>query len=521
MGSWGDGEACFPEIKAFCLSRKWTVIVLSVLYLFIAGIRIYWISQKTTLHMDEVASVRLTCYNEWDYENNRGYTGKEAKEIGMSCRNNPLSDIYHLWQDNRDSTHTNLYYSLFRIPLIGLDSVDIKKIVIRGGILNLLFFTISFIVFFLLTRLLFPKAPLLQLTATACTFLSTATISTTLFLRPYQLQQTSFIVFCYYFFKTFDLEKHIIHNDTAYINVKLLILSSLTTAFAILTGYFALFFVGLFGLYAIYHKIKTTHRIDILFYAASLCVSVLFAQTFYLKYLNAYFSNSISDDIHFQISLENIKNSLLIDKIFALNYFFTYPVIAICALCLLFVIIQHRKNFFTQKDALYIFAASVIYAITIMNLAPWKDLRYIAPIFPFFMMLPAAIIYSIRERKISIIVMLLLFIFFSQSALKENKIKYLHNEDVFIFRNDPTVPVFIFNKTQWKYAELVYWFNDKQIYYFNASDNTIRRNKEAYLIIENTPEMLSTLRIPPQTQIEKRFLSFFFAGCKVRPNEQE
>jgi len=513
-----------PKIEEFNVSKKQTLVVLFILYLFTLGVRIFWLSQKNDIHIDEALSVQLTCRNDWNYESNRGYTGKEAKEIGMLCHNNALNDIHHLWQDNRDPPHTNLYYSFFRLSLIGLNSVDIQQIVLRGCILNLLFFTISFIFFFLLTRQLFPKSPFLQLTATACAFLSAATISNSLFLRPYQIQETSFIVFCYYFFKTLDMEKYIFHSGKAYANIKLIVLMSLVTSFALLTGYFSIIFVGLFGLYAIYQDKKKRGK-EILFYAIVLFLAVLFSQTFYLKYLYGYFSvratetgHALTDHLFFQNTIfMNMYASLIFAVVLALKHFFTYPIIVTYAFCLSLIIIYRKKNILLQKHALYIFTASIAYIIIVLFLVPWRMLRYIMPVFPFFILLPASILYSIEKRKITAITMSLLCIFFVQGALEKSKIEYLVSPRPLHFSEEPASPVFIFNKTPWKYADLAPQFNDLQMYYFNKPDNVnLDDNKEAYLVVERTPETLKTVKLP-NVEIGKNFSSWFFVEAKIRP----
>jgi len=495
------------------------------------GIRIYWFSQKMHFFLDETASVQLACGNEWNYEKNRGYTGKEAKEVGLLCRKSVLRDVFHLWQDNKDSVHTNLYYSLLRVSLGGLNSVDTKEIIFRGAVLNLFLFTVSFVFFFLLMKLLFPDYPFLQATSTFCAFLSTAAISNTMYLREYQMQETLFIVFCYFFFKTFDIKKYAIRNDRLRVNIKLLALLSLVTAFTLLAGYYAIVFVGLFGLYAIYYKRGKEDRPEILFYAAVLCLAVVFAQIFYLKYLYGYFSvrtaeegRTVTNHLFSQgMLLENIRSSLDWFRLLVWYYFFTYPVIAICALCLLFVIIYRRRNFFVQNRALAIFAVAVAYAVIILFLAPWKKLRYVAPVFPFFMIFPAALIYSIGKRKISALIMLLLCLFFSLYALKKKNIDHLFSLDVYAFRNDPAVPVFIFNNTQWKYRELVHWFNDKQIYYFNTPGAfDLSNNGELYFVADTTPGVMDNMKLYIQNieAVERRFSWDFFVGGKVRLRKQ-
>lgn len=514
-------------IKESGSAKEWVFIALCVVYLFTLGIRIYWIAQKTSFHIDEAFSVQLACYNPWwMYESNRMYTGEEAKDISLTCHHNVWTDVYYLWQSSNDTPHTNLYYSLLRFSLIGLDTGDIKQIIFRGGTLNLLFFTISFVFFFRLVRLLFPESPLLQTTATLCAFLSTSTISNTLFLRPYQMQEALFVIFCYYFFKTFDTRRDVVYNGTLYINAKLMMSLALVTVFTLLTGYFALFFIGPFILYAIYHRNKARDGAGILFYMAVLCLAIVFSQTFYLKYLYGYLSPRTTDAAAalFGSAVENIKSSFISIGNSLLNHFFTYPVIAICVLCFLFLIIWRKRKFFEQKHALYIFIVSLAYTIIVMILAPddLKMFRYIMPVFPLFILLPATMLYSIGSRKFSYIAILLFCVFFLRDALNKDRIENLFSGklDTYFFAQDPSVPVLVLAQNAWKNADLVPYFNNDQIYYFNTSDGVnLSKSEELYLVIERIPE-LETMSLP-HFDIEQEASSEFFTVKKLHLKKQE
>jgi hypothetical protein len=240
------------------------ILILTAIYALALGIRVYWLTQKDGFHVDEGLTVAYTFYNDFivreNYENGKKYTGKELKEASL-VNNTGIKDtldgVRNLWKDNRDSPHTNLYYTLLRLSFIGAKSGDISSIVLRGGILNLLLFTVSFVFFFMLMRLLFPEAELLRYTATLCAFLSTATISNTLFLRPYQVQETLFIIFCYYFVLSLGWKKYFIHEKKFFADViKPMLIMSLITAVTLLTGYYAVIFIGLFGLYAVFYQCK-------------------------------------------------------------------------------------------------------------------------------------------------------------------------------------------------------------------------------------------------------------------------
>jgi hypothetical protein len=296
-------------------------MILIVLYLIAMGFRVYWLSQKNGFHVDEGMTVALSFYNDYiisrNYDFDREYTGKEIKEeslVNNSGFKETISDIKRLYTDNRDSPHTNLYYSFLRISLMGLKTTEIKPVIFRGAILNLIFFTVSFIFFFMLMRFLFPDSVFLQFTAVICAFLSTATLSNTLFLRPYQIQETMFIIFSFFFVKNINTKNFIIHGSKQIIEkVSLLILLSFITAVTLLTGYYAIIFIGLFGLYIVYFNCKNRTFTEIIFYFLVLCFGFLLALALYKKYL-AGFSSYRAFETKFTLSanvMGNIKYSII------------------------------------------------------------------------------------------------------------------------------------------------------------------------------------------------------------------
>ena len=525
------------------MKKRYQVLILLILYLLALGVRIYWLSQKNGFHVDESTSVTIACYNtHWwyggeSYELNKAYTGKEAKELGL-CNNASLKsafgDVFRLWRDSHDGAHTNLYYSFLRLSLAGLKTGDMKPIIFRGGVLNLLFFTVSFIFFFLLTKLLFLNSKLLQFSVTGCAFLSTATISNTLYLRPFQIQETMFIIFCYYFVKTLDSEKYVTHGDKLYINKRLMLFLSVITAFTLMSGYYAVFFIGLFGLYVL----KTKNFAEKTFYIRVLCIGLVFAHLFYPKYLRALGNSRTTMTINnlFGDISANIKNSMTFAVKILHEHFFTYPVIIVCALLLLyFVYCKIRKQkLFIKTPALYVFLAAMFYFIIICIIAP-KHLRYLMSVFPFLIILPAAIINAIGKRSIAITTMTLLCICLAGNATNRtsgDKINFLYHDkpDYYSFSNDTALPVFVLVEhpttprrfKYWEYNDLVPYFNDEQIYYFIEKYEDInlaqyKQYNEFYLVIRNTlldmnnPELGQIIKHPGELsttlyKIEQEFL---------------
>ena len=489
------------------MKKLYLTLILVAIYVLSLGIRVYWLSQKEGLHVDEGLTVAIACYNDFmvskNYEYGIKYTGKELKEASLvsdASLKDAFADVRSLWKDNRDPPHTNLYYTFFRLSLVGLKTGDIAPIVVRGGILNLLLFTVSFVFFFSLMRLLFTGSELLQYAATFCAFMSTAAISNTLFLRPYQIQETLFIIFCYYFVLSMGWMKYIIYENKLFITVKPIVFMSLITAATLMTGYYSLIFVGLLGLYAVYFLCANKRFIEIPFYFVVLCFGILFAQVLYPKYVSGFFSYRGQETIR-TISgntLENIRSSITSAGTFLQKHFFIYPVIAICVLCLAYVIVllirEHKlvglqkshdqkthAGSALQKIAWYILTSSVLFLFIVLILAPYKILRYGMPVFPFLVILPAMLINAIEARtqlwaklqpwKAAACAMLLLCGCFAFNAVRESKIEniYRGKPNEYAFTQDKDAPVYVINHgswSLWKYANLIPYLHDEQAYYF-------------------------------------------------------
>jgi hypothetical protein len=479
------------------MKKSRQTLILIAIYALALGSRVYWFSQKDGLHVDEGLTIAIACCNDFmvtnNYEYGKKYTGKELKEaslVSSAGLKDALADVRSLWKDNRDPPHTNLYYTFLRLSLIGIKTGDIAPIVFRGGILNLLFFTVSFIFFFLLMRLLFAEYELLQYAAVFCAFLSTASISNTLFLRPYQIQETLFIMLCYYFVLSLGWKKYIINENKLFVSVKPIALMSLLTALTLMSGYYALLFIGLFGLYAVYLNCKNRTFTEIPYYFAVLCLGVLLAGILYPKYISGFFSYRGKETIR-TLSRDmtgNIQSSIKSGAALLQKHFFYIPVIIVCVLCLAYIIfmlireykliglVQKLRNIklsAVKKMTWFIFAASVIYLFIVLIAAPYKIIRYGMPVFPFFAILPAMLIepVGVRHKKIAACAILLLCAFFAFNAARESKIENLfrNKPDQYVFTKDKDTPVYVINNgswSLWKYANLIPYIHDEQAYYF-------------------------------------------------------
>ena len=136
--------------------RMWNLLFIVILALGI-GIRWYWAEQKEGMNLDEVASFSLAESDDGAYaqplyspgEKSRVMTGRDLKSyyfIHDASWTGMLDDLRTMHGRMRVHDHTNFYYSILRVFFVGTDTTDVKSIMTRGIVLNLLFFAASFFV---------------------------------------------------------------------------------------------------------------------------------------------------------------------------------------------------------------------------------------------------------------------------------------------------------------------------------------------------------------------------------------
>jgi hypothetical protein len=494
------------------------------------GVRIYWLSQKEALHVDEGLSLVASCYKDYmiskDYEYNHEYTGEQIKKITL-CEEGGLKNV---WEDvrllrieNRDPPHTNFYYSLLRIALGELKTGNINEFIFRGGFLNLLLFTVSFFVFFLLMRNLFSKNKIIPYIAVFCTFLSTATISNTLFLRYYQLQEMLFILFIYTLYRFMNTQNKIITLDKKlYVSPFPVGVMILVTALTLLSGYYAVFLLFFWGLYIGYQCISQKNIKELGMYILILLCAILLVMFLYLPYKRGFFSEraietkgKLVGDVFFsnlKISGETILTILN-------DYYFTVPVLLVIITAIAYLYVSKSK-FSISVFASFIFVAAIAYTIIVTCLAPVKTLRYAMPVFPFLIILPLLLLQSIKSKKAILFLSVAFCISFSLNALNVDKIKYLFKDKPkqYLFTQSLEIPVLIINRSYWMYADLIPYLHDKQKYIFSDQfDFDITAYNQYYIVV--TKDLISEINIDSNWYIADTFDSEFFTGMKVCRNK--
>lgn len=438
--------------------KKRHILLILIIYLVSLLIRVYWVSQKDCLYIDELYNLNIIFFKEQGFSQKitpGEYSGGGLQETSLvtlhSGIKDTLKDIFKLWKDNHDPDHASLYYMLLRPLLINLKTFDLKEIIYRSAILNLVLFSLSFLFFYWLLTLTVPGSPLLKCLCLAGGFLNPASVSTVLLFREYQLQCMAFILFIYYFIKTYNSTKIIYEKQKKSISGQF-ILFAFITAITLSSGYYSFIFIFLIGIYVICDKCKTKKYSDIRYYICVFLAGVGLAQLMYLKYMNFLFSRPEALNIAAIIGPKITKNlSAYIEQLYQLphKYYFTWPVTLLYAACAIYLLwlVKRGKKISIDSKILSVSAASILFYIIVLFLNPYMFLRYILSVFPFFILLFAAMVHNIyATRKTPAILLALLAVAcFTMDIMKEQNILYCYKgrQKSYVFLNDPHIPVYI------------------------------------------------------------------------------
>ncbi len=488
------------ELMTIIHSKKQWITVL-VVFAILLGVRFYYIGQKRSMYIDEGLSISICNRNEsgfWrnGYQYNHEYTGKELKEISLwddASVRDALSDVYHLHQSNWDTPHTNFYYSLFRLWFTGVKTYNLKYIYWRGCLLNVLFFAISFFFMMLLIRR-FTDNWVIQASCLLIAFINPASLSLTVFMRPYELQQTFVVILAYYIvccLQNKQTGKKIETKGTFAIGTCVL-------ALAMLSAYFNMILISIYGLFiiscCIYKKDYRFLKFSILLFVISLIV----AKILYFDFGNLdYRGEQAASNLQVSNLQANIDATIIgILKIIFKNVFFGL-------FCVLVLVLSFSKKVVSNKP--YLLSAVVIINIIsfciIMYFAPieMKTLRYVAPLFPIF----ALFFVDLNNQRIPKIVIPVVAVFLLALSLIQfngtnSVVEHLDDLNISSYKDikGSKYPLFIRGKDNYKYACLIPYLCDESKVIFISDFSEIQQkyaNSIPCLFINQKSDSLKSL----------------------------
>lgn len=384
-------------------------------------LREFWLISRNGLHVDESLSFLLSAYKNIGYASspdNVFLTGNQLRELMWfhdSSWGGAIKDVVSLWGFNRDTPHSNLYYSILRMWFAG--SVDSRSsfILLWAGQLNILLFICSFI-FLACTSFKLTGSHLISCFVCIIAFLNSESISNTIFARPYQLQETLILAYIYVSICTIKSGA----RDYLYY-----VFYGVLSALTMLTGYFSIIFVGIMSLFVACHALYEM-RDEYLNFAkramAYIGSTLFFGYIIYPPYL--FVSNYRKDEAMKKASsvTENIASSLqslsIIDDIYI---FGTFAIIIAVAISL-FLTVRNRK--WSDYSMASILITIFIWYLLVMFFAPYKIARYVYPVIPVIALAYAYIASKMRNRSIAISFILLASALCVHKLLSNWKIDY-------------------------------------------------------------------------------------------------
>ena len=477
---------------------------LFLILLFSLFVRIYWASKQEGMYWDEYYSLSAANYKIFankdkinNYKNIKGFDILKDLTFDNSSIEDCINDIKRLYKNANDPFISNLYYTFLRLAFIGREAVDIKNIIITGTILNCIFSIISFIFLFKILKLIFENKNEFIIFPLLIFSLSPISISFSMFLRAYQMQETFFIVITYFVLNTIYYNKYSILN---------LILTSIIAGIGYLTLYSSLLFILILSAmlffnyclnidkleflknkYTILNPLLKIKSYKIIIYYALAFISALFVSrilynSFFASLFNA--NNRASSSLAFSGKLFNYINDLAFDGLLII-------LLALFVFILMSKIIKKKDlNIIAEKSKfkllIFIILLGLIFAILGDLTSPFKLERYSASSYIFILFFIPFIICFITNLKIRIILLSLISIIYIFNITNSKRFVYFEvvDKDKYVLTNNYNVYAYkvFFNHYGYAYE---YLNTNLNYTYLNDSNelNSIKENN-FYLMID-------------------------------------
>lgn len=396
----------------FSGSRSTWAVVLIFLLAF--SVRLYWIDEKETLYGDELTSLCLA-YNQpgWGdqtFELNRVYTGEELRALSYVDQQGGLGglaeDLAALHIDNRDLSHASLYYMLLRCALTPVQTPSMDMLKWYGCGLNLLIFAVSFILLWKLLRRFFPRDGLLVCLVLALAFLSRASVNNTIYVREYALAECLMTAWAYWSLLAVSRQR----EGIPLLTVRFTASGAVLAALLLSCGYFNALFVALTLLWLLVACVRRREWRN-----AAVCVVVPAAALLLCLAMYRGFFNFLTDvrteEVVSNASADGFLTNLYAAVrmgIYIMGMYTLTPFVSLLLVAGIGVLAVRRQRWRMQER--WLLACVLVWGVVIFFLAPWKEPRFVVPVFPLLMCYMGLLLFAIAQtgrtmRRITVVAM--------------------------------------------------------------------------------------------------------------------
>lgn len=475
---------------------RYRFLILAIIIVSAISLRIYSVSQKEAYHIDEVLSFKIinteNFFRDDTFDNkykDKWVSGKYYIDYYCDIKKENLKkDIRAMMLDTKDPPHPNLYYLFLRVTLFnGLRGID-GPFKYYGVGLNILFYSIGAIFLFTLYKNIYQRSIYALLAVFLYSF-SIGAISTSLFIRMYEIFTFSVIATTMLTFKLMDKEKPTLFH---------FVLLSMISSFGFLSHYYYSIYITFLFLIIVFHYIKKGgKRAHIFFYGISFLQGFLNAQAIYPKFVRGFLTANRAKeaystfDINYLIQKFVLKAKVLYEVINEyIIYFLPFVLLILSGLIIYSVLTKNKIKHFPKE--IYLIAISICLGFIFIYLAPYNSQRYLFGIFPVFIVFITATIRIIPWKKPRVIAIISFCIVYLLISLNIDNKAHLYRgiKEKLIFRNNPDIPTVFVSSTRWKRGIVTAFFIENQKYKLIAEKKPVLDLSEInepklFLIIED------------------------------------
>ncbi len=440
------------------MKKKITIILIIIILMQILT-RVYLGYKKEYFHMDEMYSYGLMNYNKLNVADNEDFLNKwhekEYYQDYLEVNNEEKFNLRPVYENQKNDVHPPLYYLLLRIAAsFTIDNFSKWT----GIILNIIIFTISSVMIYLISKEIFKNQIYAVITCLINGFTLIA-LNSSLYIRMYELCNLNILIITYLHFKIYNKEQVKILN---------ILPISLFMILGGLTHYY--FFIYAFAIYIIYSIkcIKTKRYKSLIKYNLVVLVgAIIYIAIFPYAISHIFFSyRGVNAEVNV---IENIKGYLT-----KINEGFFNRLLPLIILTIGLIAIKPKKiNVKINKKIYLLVIPILIYLLAIILNAPYVETRYIIPIYSITIISTIYYIKVFIRRRASckhtlFIIIVMFFIVIYSPFVQKTEIEYTYEK----YNN-------IAKKIEEKNLPIIYVFNTKEnrilddLYLFTLVDESI------------------------------------------------
>ena len=467
------------------MKEKRKEIILIILLIIQTIIFIYCGFKKSYIHMDEAYSLGLASYDKVEIQDNEDFYNtwhtKEYYEDYLSVRPDEIGEYNQVYENQKNDVHPPLYYLLLRFAM-GFTRGNFSKW--SGIFLNIIIFEFITILVYLILQELSDGKTNVKEKSIILAFISSitmASLTNVIYIRMYALSTLNILI-------TTWLHLRLLKEDK--INIKLLVLISISALVGSLTHYYYLFYlVIMYFIFAIKY-IKNKQWKEMIYYTLGMaCAGIVSLLVFPYSVQHMFFGyrgqGFISKLFNLPEFYKSIEQYVLKVNRFVFNNLLILIIFEILCIKLYKIIKKINQKVQINNNITIILIPMLFYFIIVAIASPWIELRYIMPICNVIFIIVIYYLYKLintvfDEKKSSIFIAItLILLIISPIFFKiEPEVMYSDKKEIVEkLSNELNLPtLYIFNSAENRFLDDILLFSKLDNSYIAKDINCTAEN---------------------------------------------